>query len=75
MLTLKRLLVIILLSLYSLSYGGTIDPNISDQKYLDFGSQFYCVVKLCGTYEDGSAFCASGVIDRKTFYINSGSCC
>ena len=52
-------------------YGGTIDPNIPDQKYLDFGSKFYCVVKLCGTYQDNSLFCASGVIIEKHFVLTA----
>jgi len=71
MIALKRLFLFALLGLCSLSYGGTIDPNISDQKYLDFGSKFYCVVKVCGTYEDDSLFCASGVVIEKHFVLTA----
>lgn len=42
--------------------GGTIDPSIPDSKYIEFGKKFYCVQQLCGTYEDGTKFCASAVV-------------
>jgi hypothetical protein len=71
MIAIKKILILALFGLCSLSYGGTIDPNIPDQKYLDFGSKFYCVVKLCGTYEDNSLFCASGVIIEKHFILTA----
>ena len=71
MIVIKRLIIFLFLVLCSLSYGGTIDPNISDQKYLDFGSKFYCVVKLCGSYNDDSLFCASGVIIDKHFILTA----
>lgn len=71
MFTIKKLALLVFLVLSSLSYGGTIDPNISDQKYVDFGSEFYCVVKLCGTYEDDTMFCASGVIIEKNFVLTA----
>ena len=45
----------------SLSHAGTIDPNISDQKYIKYADQFISVGKICGTYEDGTRFCASAV--------------
>ena len=31
--------------------GGTIDPGVSDSKYVDYGSKFKCVVKLYTTME------------------------
>jgi hypothetical protein len=72
MFILKKLFLFSLLGLCSISYSGTIDPNISDQKYLDFGSKFYCVVRLCGTYQDDTRFCASGVIIEKHFVLTAG---
>lgn len=57
--------------LSSLSYAGTIDPNIPDKNYIEFGSKFYCVVKVCGSYEDDSLFCASGVIIDKRFVLTA----
>lgn len=71
MFTFRKMLFLLCLALSSLTYGGTIDPNISDQKYIDFGSKFYCVVKLCGTYEDNTMFCASGVIIEKNFVLTA----
>ena len=32
-------------------YSGTIDPNIPDQKYLEYGEKFGCVVEIMGSYE------------------------
>lgn len=71
MLLFRKLFFCLFFAAVSLSYGGTIDPNISDKKYIDFGSDFYCVVKLCGTYEDDTVFCASGVIIDKNFVLTA----
>jgi hypothetical protein len=65
-----RYLLILLLLCCSV-YGGTIDPSIPDQKYLDFGSKFYCVAKLCGTYQDNTKFCASAVIIENNFVLTA----
>lgn len=46
-------------------FGGTIDPSLSDSKYINFGKQFNCVVKICGKYKDGTLFCASAVVIDK----------
>lgn len=67
----KKIFLLLLIGLGSGSQAGTIDPNIPDQRYLDFGSKFYCVVKLCGTYEDDSLFCASGVVIEKCFVLTA----
>lgn len=61
--TLKTSIVsLIFFFLFTNVFGGTIDPSIPDSKYIDFGKKFYCIVKLCGEYEDGNKFCASAVI-------------
>jgi len=52
--------ILIVLSNTSI-YAGTIDPKISDNKYLEYAESFECVGKLCGSYKDGSKFCASAV--------------
>lgn len=49
------------LCLSNLLYAGTIDPNILDEKYIEFGKKFECVYQICGQYEDDSLFCASAV--------------
>lgn len=45
----------------SFNYAGTIDPNISDNKYIEYANGFDYVGKVCGTYKDGTKFCASAV--------------
>ncbi|NDB62007.1 hypothetical protein EB001_26745, partial [bacterium] len=40
----------------------TIDPKISDQKYIDFGKHFYCIAQIVGTTEENTLFAASCVI-------------
>lgn len=57
-----KIISIFLCFFISTTYAGTIDPKIPDQKYIEFGKEFYCVVKLCGAYEDGTMFCASAVV-------------
>lgn len=47
------------------TFAGTIDPNTPDSKYIDYGSQFHCVVGICGVETDGGLFCASAVIIDK----------
>lgn len=44
-----------------IAISGTIDPNTSDNKYIEYGKKFECVLKLCGVYKDGTLFCASAV--------------
>lgn len=57
-----KYLLVFFLSISVLSgYCGTIDPNVSDQKYIKYAEGFPYVGKLCGVYEDGKKFCASAV--------------
>lgn len=42
-------------------YSGTIDPAVADDVYVQNANSFPYVGKLCGTYEDGTHFCASAV--------------
>lgn len=54
------------LILFSLSgsplHSGTIDPSISDSKYVEYGKDFHCVVRICGTSDDNTLYCASAVL-------------
>ena len=53
---------------FFVSYAGTIDPSTPDSKYVEYGSKFHSVVKVCGSYEDGTLFCASAsLIDDHNF--------
>lgn len=58
--------VIICITLFCLgcgAYGGTIDPNTSDHKHLEYAKAFKYVYKISGTYADtkGTSFYASAV--------------
>jgi secreted trypsin-like serine protease len=59
---LKTLLLIILFQLLAIiSYGGTIDPNNADEKYIEYGSKFHSVVKLC-CFDGKGLSCGSAVV-------------
>lgn len=58
----KNLVLGFLLFLETNSFAGTIDPNIPDVKYLEYGQQFKCIVEIMGSYEEsGQLFSASCV--------------
>jgi hypothetical protein len=67
----KILFIFFLSSLFSCSYAGTIDPNISDAKYIEYGKDFKYVGKLCGTYQDETLFCASAVVIREDIILTA----
>jgi hypothetical protein len=54
--------LILFFCLISYSIAGTIDPSVPDHKYIEYGSHFKYIVKLCGMYEDKTPFCASAVV-------------
>jgi hypothetical protein len=58
---LKKIIFCILFINLSTIFAGTTDPNTPDQKYVDYAKDFYYVGKICGSYEDGTRFCASAV--------------
>lgn len=55
----------------SILFAGTIDPSVPDSKYIAYGSEFTYVGKLCGTYKDGSKFCASAVAIDDHFILTA----
>lgn len=58
----KRLLLTILfILLTTTSYAGTIDPNTPDDKYIEYGSKFHSVVKLC-CFDGKGLSCGSAVV-------------
>lgn len=57
----RYLFFILLYSICIFSYGGTIDPNTSDEKYIEYGKQFKCIGHITGTYRDKTLYGASGV--------------
>lgn len=54
-------MVAVLSIIYSISSGGTIDPNTPDNKYIDYGKNFTFIYEICGKYTDNTLFCASAV--------------
>lgn len=70
----KKLSFLVILFVLCSSYlltAGTIDPNISDQKYVEYGKYFDYVVSLCGKTEDGKSYCASAVIIKPKFILTA----
>lgn len=67
----RIIILLIFLVVCSNSYAGTIDPNTSDSKYLDYAQNFKCIGMLCGTYEDNTKFCASAVAINKKLILTA----
>ena len=55
------LLILFILSGTQLGFAGTIDPNTPDSKYVEYGSKFHSVVKLC-CFDGKGMSCGSAVI-------------
>lgn len=57
------LCVLFCILLFSFSSAGTIDPNITDKDYIQYGAKFKCVFEISGSYDDQNTkkFCASAV--------------
>ena len=56
-------LSVIFVSLFANTFGGTIDKNVPDEKYIEYGKKHECVVKLNGLFgEDNKPYNASAVI-------------
>lgn len=53
--------VVFILCLYNSSLAGTIDPNTSDSKYIDYGSQFSYIAQISGLTHEDEPYFASGV--------------
>lgn len=68
----RFLLWIVLISIQVSSYGGTRDPNTPDEKYIEYGKKFKCVLRICGKYKnEGSQFCASAVALNRHWIITA----
>lgn len=61
--TMKKLLAKILTSLILSTslFAGTRDPFTPDEKYIEYGAKFKCVLSLCGVNNDDTMFCGSCV--------------
>lgn len=65
----KQLICGILLS--NIGYSGVIDPNIPDQKYIDYAVQYECVAKITAIYKDKSFGEGSCVVISPHWVITS----
>lgn len=53
-------------------FAGTIDPNVDDSKYIDYGKRHECVVELFGTVENtGLQYRASAVVIRSRIILTA----
>lgn len=51
--------------------AGTIDPSVSDSKYVDYGSKFDYVGELCGIYNNNTIFCGSAVVIKENVVLTA----
>ena len=51
--------------------AGTIDPNVNDIKYVEYGSKHECVVSIFGKNEDEKSFFASAVLVRPRIILTA----
>ena len=51
--------------------SGTIDPNVPDSKYLNYGAQHGCVLQIIGVSEDNTPYKASCVVINKDWIITA----
>jgi hypothetical protein len=68
----KNLIIIGLISLGDNLYSGTIDPHTPDEKYVEYGEQFDCVLEILGSYEHNKQlFSASCVAIDKNWVLTA----
>ena len=68
----KNLLILGLTFLSGSTYSGTIDPNTPDEKYIEAGQNFECVLEILGSYEKNKQlFSASCVAIDKNWVLTA----
>ena len=67
----KIIIFLIITLISSVAQSGTISEKISDQKYVDYGSEYECVIKIEGSYEDGQNFFASAVAIKPKWILTA----
>lgn len=69
----KRIIFLSLFFLCSISYGGTGSPETADDKYLDYGTKFPSVVRICGSYKQNpqEQYCGSAVIISPHYIVTA----
>jgi hypothetical protein len=64
-------LLLFLIFLTGNTYSGTIDPHTPDEKYVEYGSKFECVLEIMGSYENSGLFSASAVAIDKNWVLTA----
>jgi len=62
---------LIMIIISSLAFGGTVDPNTNDSKYLEYGEKFYYVLKLEGKSPKDEVVWASCVIINNRWIVTA----
>jgi hypothetical protein len=57
----KNLLLLFVLMCAKVACAGTIDPAVSDDRYVEYGSKFKCVMRLTGKDDKNGMYAASAV--------------
>lgn len=63
--------ILFILFLMPISYGGTRDPGISDDKYIEYANEFPCVGCIIGFEKDDSPFRGSAVAYKSNIIITA----
>ena len=58
----RYLIILIGLLFTSISNAGTIDPKVSDNKYIEYGAEYECILRISGKDVAGRNFLASCVL-------------
>ncbi len=67
----KHLIIFSFLFSFSIvAFGGTIDPNTPDSKYVEYGEKFKSVVKLC-CFDGKGLSCGSAVVISSEWIITA----
>lgn len=67
----KNLLTPIFLVISLTCFAGTIDPQVPDNKYIEYADAFKYIYRICGTYNDDKLFCASAVAIDPHFILTA----
>lgn len=63
--------IFFIFSTFLSGFAGTIDPRVPDAKYIEYGSHFKYIGKICGEYTNQTLFCASGVVIREDIILTA----
>jgi len=67
----KYFLLFFLLLTPQMVLAGTRDPEVPDEKYVEYAKDFHCIGKLCGLTSDKKMYCASAVAIKPRWIITA----